>query len=92
LLGPARLSEDTPTARRMRATWVRFIKKVFAADPLACPDCGGALRSVAFIEKPRVVRAVLVHLSLWDEPRPPPVTPGASPHAATELEYLPGVE
>ena len=90
--GPAPLSDDTPTARRMRASWARFIKKVFAAEPLVCPDCGGAMRIVAFIEDPRVVRAILVHLSLWDEARPPPVTQGAAPRETAELEYLPWVE
>jgi hypothetical protein len=90
--GPAPQSDDTPTARSMRASWARFIKKVFAADPLACPDCGGAMRIVAFIEQQRIVRAILVHLSLWDEARPPPATSAAPPRAPAELEYLPWVE
>ena len=46
---------------------------------------------VAFIEDQRVVRAILVHLPLWDERRPPPVKP-ASPRAPAELEYLPWAE
>ncbi len=50
------------------------------------------MRIVAFIEEQRVVRAILVHLSLWDEARPPPVTLGAVPRAPVELEYLPWVE
>jgi hypothetical protein len=50
------------------------------------------VRIVAFIEDPRVVRAILVHLLLWDEARPPPVTPGAAPRAPAELEYLPWEE
>jgi hypothetical protein len=66
--------------------------KVFATAPLVCPDCGGAMRIIAFIEDLRVVRAILEHLSLWDEARPPPVTPGAAPHAPAELQYLPLVE
>jgi len=66
-----------------------LFKKVFAANPLRCPDCGGPIRIIAFIEDPRVVRAILVHLSLWDEARPPPVTPGAGRRAPVELEYLP---
>jgi hypothetical protein len=44
--------------------------------------------------KPRaksVVRAILVHLSLWDEPRPPPA-PSAAARVPLELEYLPSVE
>ena len=50
------------------------------------------MRVVAFIEDQRFVRAILVYLSLWDEARPPPVTPGAAPHASVELEYLSRVE
>jgi hypothetical protein len=91
-LGPPPLSDDTAPKKAARATWARFIKKVFAADPLVCPDCGGAMRIIAFIEDPRVVRAILVNLLLCDEARPPPVTPGAAPRAPVELEYLPWVE
>lgn len=65
-------ADEAPHAKVARALWARFIKKVFAADPLACPDCGGAMRIVAFIEDRRVVRAILEHLSLRDEPRPRP--------------------
>lgn len=61
--------------------------------PLVCPDCGGgAMRIIAFIEEARVVRAILEHLSLWDEPRPSPVMPGSAPRAPAELECLPWVE
>jgi len=50
------------------------------------------LKIVSFIEDRRFVRAILVHRSLWDEARPPPVTPCAAPSAPVELEYLPWVE
>ena len=49
------------------------------------------MRITALIEDQRVVRAILVHLSLWDEARPPPVKP-AAPRGPVELEYLPWVE
>ena len=91
-LGPIPLSDDTACAKAARGTWARFLKKIFAAAPLVCPDCHGPTRMVAFIEEPRVVRAILEHLSLWDEARPPPVTPGAVPRAPVELEYLTWVE
>ena len=68
------------------------IKKIFAADPLVCPDCGGAMRIIAFIEDPRVIRAILVYLSLWEEARPPPIMPGGAPREPAELEYLPWEE
>ena len=66
-------------------------ERVSAVGPLVCPDFGGAMRIMAFIEDRRVVRAILEHLSLWDEPRPPPAPP-AAPRAPLELEYLPWVE
>lgn len=50
------------------------------------------MRIIAFIEKRRVVRAILEHLSLWDEALPPPATSAATPRAPAELEYLPWVE
>ena len=90
-LGPVPLCDDAPHAKTARASWARFIKKVFAADPLECPDCGGAMRIVAFIEEKRVVRAILEHLSLWEEARPPPAL-SAPPRTPVELEYLPWVE
>ncbi|MHB8896858.1 MAG: transposase [Candidatus Geothermincolia bacterium] len=90
-LGPVPLCDDAPHAKAARASWARFIKKVFAADPPVCPDCGGAMRIIAFIEDQRVVRAILEHLSLWVEPRPTPALP-AAPRAPLELEYLPWVE
>lgn len=90
-LGPPPLSDDTAPAKAARANWARFIKKVFAANPLVCPDCGGAMRIIAFIEERRVVRAILKHLSLWDEPRPPPDLPAAA-RVPLELEYVPWVE
>ena len=45
------------------------------------------MRIVAFIEEPRVVRAILEHLSLWDapQPRPPPVAAGGP----VDFEYVP---
>jgi len=66
-LVPFPLSDDTAPAKVARSSWARFIKNIFTADPLLCPDCGGAMRIIAFIEDPRDVRAILVHLLLWDE-------------------------
>jgi hypothetical protein len=51
------------------------LKQGFAR--VRCRDCGGTMRIIAFIEDQRVVRDIFVPLLLWDEPRPPPVTPGA---------------
>ena len=55
---------------------------MFAIDILACPDCGGRLRSLATIEERAVVEQVLAHLGLPADPPPP--------SAAPTPEWLPG--
>ena len=31
------------------------------ADPLLCPQCGGAMRIIAFIDQPEVIEKILTH-------------------------------
>jgi hypothetical protein len=50
------------------------LRRTFALDVLACPDCGGRLRLVATIADPRVIARILAHLGLPLEP-PCPVPP-----------------
>ena len=61
--------------RRMRCA--ALIKKVYEVDPLQCPECGGKMKIIRFIEKcqPEAVEKILRHCGLWKEevPRPPPV-------------------
>jgi hypothetical protein len=45
--------------------WTHFIKQVYEADPLVCPQCGGPMRAIAFIEQPAVIGKILSHLGLW---------------------------
>ena len=45
------------------------------------------MRIVAFIEEPRVVRAILEHLSLWDAPLPRP--PPLAAVGPADFEYVP---
>jgi hypothetical protein len=61
---------DPEATRAARAAWARLIKKVYEADPLVCPHCGGEMRFLAVIEAPLVIERILRHLGLWD-PRPP---------------------
>jgi hypothetical protein len=35
-----------------------LIRKVWAADPLACPKCGGRLRIISFIEDAAIAEIV----------------------------------
>ena len=76
-----------PTAARGRCdqTWAMLIKRVYEVDPLACPQCGGTMKVIAFIEPPQgtVIEKILRHCGLWREslPRPPP--------ADEEVVYVP---
>jgi hypothetical protein len=45
--------------------------------PLACPNCGGDIRLIAFITEPGPIRKILTHLG---EPlEPPPLAPARGP-------------
>jgi hypothetical protein len=66
----------TPAKRRARNyTWAQMMKRVFAADVLACDQCGGRLRILATIRPPETTRKILDHLGLPS--RPPPVARAA---------------
>jgi len=78
-LGPADGSEtQKPVAERHRKnyTWSELMKRVFAADVLACPHCGGRLRILSIIYPPQITRKILDHLGIPS--RPPPVAPPMS--------------
>src|SRR5437867_3045287 len=78
-LGPADGSEtQKPVAERHRKnyTWSELMKRVFAADVLACPHCGGRLRILSIIYPPQITRKILDHLGIPS--RPPPVAPPVS--------------
>jgi hypothetical protein len=84
---PIPLSDDIAAAKTARGNWARFIKKVFEIDPLLCPNCGGVMKIISFIDNSQVIRAILIHLALWDVPRPRPPPVAAGGHM--EFEYVP---
>ncbi len=51
-----------------------LIKRVYEIDPLACPNCGGTMKVVAFLERPQadVIEKILRHCGLWHATRAPP--------------------
>ena len=73
------LSEDATTFRSSQA-WAMLIKRVYEVDPLSCPQCGGEMKVVAFIEPPRsdVIEEILKHCGLWQSStaRAPPDVDG----------------
>jgi hypothetical protein len=44
-----------------------LIKRVYEVDPLCCPECGGQMKVVSFIEPPQreVIEKILRHCGLW---------------------------
>ena len=57
-------------------SWAMLIKRVYEVDPLCCPECGGQMQVVSFIEPPQadVIEQILKHCGLWQSatPRAPP--------------------
>ena len=67
---------ELPLRSRASQTWAMLIKRVYEIDPLSCPECGGQMKVVAFIEPPQgdVIEKILRHCGLWcpSSPRAPP--------------------
>jgi len=60
-------------------------------DPLICPRCQGPMRVISIIEDQPVIRQILTHQGLWDEPprgRPPPWR--HAPPAESPVSYAEG--
>jgi hypothetical protein len=61
---------DTPYRKLCRMRWSALIKRVYEVDPLCCPQCGGTMAIVSFIEQEDqadVIERILKHSQLWDE-------------------------
>ncbi len=67
---PRRAKSAEKTARTYRIPWADLLRKVFAIDVLACPECTGRMRLIAFIAEARVAKRILDHLGL-DSTGPP---------------------
>jgi hypothetical protein len=67
--GPA--EAPTPFQKRQRMKWAQLIRKVWAEDPLLCPECGAAMRILSFITDPPVVDRILRHVG-WRPGQPAP--------------------
>ncbi len=56
---------------------------VYEVDPLKCPNCGGTMKVISFIERnqPEVIEKILRHCDLWKETptRAPPMELPPSP-------------
>ena len=63
------------------STWAMLIQRVYEVDPLECPECGGQMKVVSFLEPPQadVIEKILQHCGLW---------PSSSPRAPPEVAEL----
>ena len=54
--------------------WAEMTKKVFEVNPLICPQCGGEMKVISFIEDHKVIDRIIRHLKLaFHAERPPPL-------------------
>ena len=78
-LEPAAPRKNRPAAapRERRLDWAALMMRTFAIDILACHNCGGRLRVMAFITAAGVARRILDHLGLPHAP--PALAPARDP-------------
>jgi hypothetical protein len=92
-----RTSDRSPRAGSV-STWARLIKRVYEVDPLECPECGGAMKIISFIERRQadVIQRILRHCGLWQgfirthaSPRAPPTAKSPISSAPCDLVLVP---
>jgi hypothetical protein len=74
----------------IRRSWARLIRQVYEADPRCYPECGGAMRIIAFIDRPAVIEKIISHLGLpsgGSSLRPPDQINGLAGDQPLEWSY-----
>lgn len=64
-----RLDGGALLAASPRLDWATLLRRTFAADVLACPQCAGRLRVLGAVTEPAAVRAALARLDIPPPPR-----------------------
>ncbi len=61
-----KVSDDTqdksPEEHRASMNWAQRLKRVFNIDVEICDQCGGAIKVIACIKDPQVIKKILDHL------------------------------
>jgi len=58
-------------SQALKRRWAHFIKQVYEADPLLCPQCGGPMRIIASIEQPGGIDLPVPGTADREDPHPP---------------------
>ena len=68
----ATVGAEEASSSRSRQSWAMLIKRVYEIDPLSCPQCGGQMKVVAFLEPSQgeVIEEILRHCGLWQASAP----------------------
>ena len=82
---------DPPPARHVSMTWAQRLKRVFKIDIETCEHCGGAVKVIASIEDPAVIKQILAHLKQRAEAATPASRLFARAPPQTELPGLRGL-
>ena len=83
----AQTPDEPGPARHVSMTWAQRLKRVFKIDILTCGHCGGAVKVIASIEDPVVIKKILDHLAQAEA-----ATPVSRPFArAPPQQKLPGL-
>ncbi len=54
--------DTTPAERRAALSWAQRLKQVFNIDIEICKGCGGAVKIIACIEDPLIIKKILTHM------------------------------
>jgi len=68
----------TAFQKACRRRWAQLIKQVWKSDPLLCPNCGGRMKIIAFLQDPDAIRRILEHLGRWFSDPPPRAPPSGT--------------
>ena len=68
------LQDPRSPERRASMTWAQRLKRVFSIDIETC-ECGGAVKVIACIENPIVIKKILGHLKERASPAPTNMLP-----------------
>jgi hypothetical protein len=70
-------ADEPAPARHVSMTWAQRLKRVFKIDIETCEHCGGAVKIIASIEEPAVIKQILAPLDRRGELSPPGFRPFA---------------